>query len=228
MSSPESDPSTKKKINIVGKNNRFHMRKLTEGNENKTRRENIINQIDESFYNHDIQRHLIQCIHENEIRGNPIPVEYEQVVPVVLSEISKKVSSYRMQDKIQKRPNIETVVTQGQTTHLLRDSELTCYYCKDNVFLLYKQVREMSQWSLDRLDNSVVHCLDNVVISCLDCNLRKRTRGADKFRETKQMVLVKEAEPETRERVEMETCFEPVLEPEDMLVHSNIEYSQCS
>ena len=85
----------------------------------------------------------------------------------------------------------------------------------------------MSQWS-DRLDNSVVHCLDNVVISCLDCNLRKRTRGADKFRETKQMVLIKEAEPETRERVEMETCFEPVLEPEDMLVHSNIEYSQCS
>ena len=59
------------------------------------------------------------------------------------------------------------------------------------MLLCYEKKREHTQWSLDRIDNSIGHFTDNVVCSCLECNLKKRTRNAEKFRFTKQMKIKK-------------------------------------
>jgi hypothetical protein len=47
----------------------------------------------------------------------------------------------------------------------------------------------MCQWTVDRIDNSIGHDIDNIVISCLKCNLQRKTRSADKFAQTKQLVI---------------------------------------
>ena len=50
----------------------------------------------------------------------------------------------------------------------------------------------MCQWTVDRIDNSIGHDIDNIVISCLKCNLQRKTRSADKFAQTKQLVIKKQ------------------------------------
>ena len=65
------------------------------------------------------------------------------------------------------------------------------YYCKYNVMMLYNNVREPFQWTLDRIDNSKPHNTDNVVISCLKCNLERRRRSEKKFLMSKQMKIIK-------------------------------------
>ena len=67
----------------------------------------------------------------------------------------------------------------------------TCYYCKDNVQLIYEFVREPKQWTLDRIDNSHGHNRNNVEISCLRCNLRRRIMHHERFVFTKQLVIKK-------------------------------------
>ena len=57
--------------------------------------------------------------------------------------------------------------------------------------LLYNDVREPNQWTLDRIDNSKPHNTDNVVIACLKCNLERRRRSDTKFLMSKQMRIIK-------------------------------------
>lgn len=56
---------------------------------------------------------------------------------------------------------------------------------------MYENKREMQQWTLDRLDNSIGHEKNNVVICCLKCNLERRCINDDKFLFTKQFKLIK-------------------------------------
>ena len=74
---------------------------------------------------------------------------------------------------------------------LLVASKLRCHYCRYGVMMLYNNVREPLQWTLDRIDNSKPHNTDNVVIACLKCNLKRRRTDSDKFKFTKQMKIIK-------------------------------------
>ena len=76
----------------------------------------------------------------------------------------------------------------------LIECELKCYYCKSEMKVLYDISRQMTQWSVDRIDNDKGHNNDNFYIACLDCNLKRRRRSDDKFLFTKQMKLVKSDE----------------------------------
>ena len=49
---------------------------------------------------------------------------------------------------------------------LLVKSKLFCYYCKNPVFILYENIRDPTQWTLDRIDNEQGHNEDNCVICC--------------------------------------------------------------
>ena len=74
----------------------------------------------------------------------------------------------------------------------LVESKLKCYYCKSEMTLIYEKVRQMNQWTLDRIDNSLGHNGDNVLISCLECNLKRRNTSKDKFLFTKQLNIKKQ------------------------------------
>ena len=53
-------------------------------------------------------------------------------------------------------------------------------------------MRELKQWTLDRIDNDKGHNMENVVIACLDCNIRRRRKNKDDFMFSKNMEIVRE------------------------------------
>ena len=70
-------------------------------------------------------------------------------------------------------------------------SKLKCYYCAKEMLILYKNVRDPMQWTLDRKDNAVNHSKENTLISCLKCNLQRRVTDVDKFTFTKHLRIKK-------------------------------------
>lgn len=108
-----------------------------------------------------------------------------------IKDISTKLNGYRNQDSLKNRLDLETFITVQQTIDLLVQCNLTCFYCKCFTPILYKNVRDGNQWSLDRIDNDKGHSHDNVVISCLKCNLQRKRRSSNTFAMSKQMVLTR-------------------------------------
>tara|TARA_B110000967_G_C18897089_1_gene571520 strand:- start:788 stop:1330 length:543 start_codon:yes stop_codon:yes gene_type:complete len=115
----------------------------------------------------------------------------KEVCSIILQQIKQKISGYRNQDVLKKLLETDKFVDIKKVLELLEKSELLCYYCRKEVKLLYENVREMTQWSLDRLDNSEGHNKENVVIACLSCNLHRKTMYHERFVFTKQLNIVK-------------------------------------
>lgn len=114
---------------------------------------------------------------------------YEEI-DFVKREVERKLSGYKNQD-IKKKKLSDKLISYEECLEKLVISKLKCYYCKTDCLLTYENVREQSQWTLDRLDNSIGHEKDNVVICCLNCNLKRRTTNDEKFKFTKQMRIIK-------------------------------------
>ena len=108
-----------------------------------------------------------------------------------MNEINKKISGYKQQDKLKKLFDEDKFLTFENIIQKLIDCELKCYYCKSELKVLYDISRQMTQWSVDRIDNDKGHNIGNYYIACLECNLKRRRRSDDKFLFTKQMNLVK-------------------------------------
>lgn len=109
----------------------------------------------------------------------------------VEQSIKRKIKGYENQDKKKNILNKKKIINYNDLLEVLVISKLKCYYCKDDCLLMYDNVREKKQWTLDRLDNDQGHNRDNIVISCLDCNLKKRTMDDNKFKFSKQMRIIK-------------------------------------
>jgi 5-methylcytosine-specific restriction endonuclease McrA len=109
----------------------------------------------------------------------------------MLHQISIKRSSYIQQDKKKGRYIEDQFISIEDILAQLKEHGLTCYYCKDAIFILYDVAREKKQWSVDRIDNHLGHNRGNIRISCLQCNLKKRRTDDERFRFTKQLVVVK-------------------------------------
>ena len=71
------------------------------------------------------------------------------------------------------------------------DCRLKCYYCKMQTSVLYEEVRDSSQWSLERIENEYGHNTENVVISCLKCNLTRKTMYHERYLFTKEIKNIK-------------------------------------
>jgi hypothetical protein len=69
---------------------------------------------------------------------------------------------------------------------------MKCHYCACETYLLYEFVREMKQWSLDRINNDIGHNKGNLVIACLECNLKRRRTNKDAFFMTKNLTISRE------------------------------------
>jgi len=106
-------------------------------------------------------------------------------------ELNKKIQGYKSQDIKKEIYDVNELISLSDTLEKLVGTKLRCYYCKKEVVLLYKNVREPSQWTLDRIDNSKCHSKENTVISCLKCNLQRRVIDMNKFTFTKHLTITK-------------------------------------
>jgi len=106
-------------------------------------------------------------------------------------QIATKIGGYRSQDMKNDLFDPERFVDLESVLESLKACEMKCFYCKTVVQVLYQQVREPSQWTLERLDNDEGHNKTNVVIACLKCNLRRRCIYHERYVFTKQLNVVK-------------------------------------
>jgi len=109
----------------------------------------------------------------------------------VQKNIITKIQGYKNQDKKKKLFNEELIVDIDYVIDLLYETKLLCKYCRNQTSLLYENVKEPKQWTLDRLDNNRGHNKGNVVISCLSCNLKRKTMHFKRFEFTKQLQIIK-------------------------------------
>lgn len=114
-----------------------------------------------------------------------------EVQEEIRRQINYKINSYKGQD-VKKGLFLETdFVHYEYVLNLLIEKQLKCFYCLEDVLLLYNYVRENKQWTLERIDNKIGHNRGNVEIACLLCNLRRRTMYHERYVFTKQLCVVK-------------------------------------
>ena len=109
----------------------------------------------------------------------------------IVRQINNKIYGYRTQDIDKKILCEEKLIDLQNVLNLMIKCDNKCFYCKENVNVLYEYVREPKQWTLERLDNNFGHNNDNVVIACLSCNLRRKTMHYERFVFTKQLNIIK-------------------------------------
>jgi hypothetical protein len=110
---------------------------------------------------------------------------------IAKKEIERKINGYKHQDVKKGIYDSNKIISLNETIEKLVESNLVCNYCKMQVKVLYKIVREPRQWTLDRINNDLCHSNSNTLISCLSCNLKRRLMDKDKFQFTKQLHITK-------------------------------------
>jgi hypothetical protein len=113
------------------------------------------------------------------------------IYKMMIQQIQQKINGYKSQDLDKSLFSIADFVDLNYTIDLIKKSDLKCYYCKNEMKILYEHVREPKQWSLERIDNKYGHNKNNVEIACLSCNLRRKTMYHERFIFTKQLNIVK-------------------------------------
>ena len=110
---------------------------------------------------------------------------------ILFREIRRKIEGYRCQDLEKSKYNDLEFVELKDVVQKLIQCKMICFYCQEKVKLLYLQVRDPKQWTLERIDNQIGHTRTNIEIACLSCNVRRRTMYHEKYRFTKQLVIQK-------------------------------------
>ena len=110
----------------------------------------------------------------------------------IIKEIEKKINGYKQQDIKKNIYQPERIINYQDVLEKLVISKLRCFYCRNKIMVMYKNVRDPMQWTLDRKDNDDCHSKDNTLISCLKCNLQRRVTDVDKFTFTKHLTIKKE------------------------------------
>ena len=184
---------TSKKINITGTNNRYEMKKLINKNEVKEIKKRISSSnwnLSNQQFEHKNQMKMLIDISNNNLSY------LDDVTKIVIQEINKKISSYKQQDKFKNMLSQEKFLTFESVINKMIECELKCRYCTNEMNVLYDISREVSQWTVDRIDNDIGHNIDNYHLACLDCNLKRRRRTDEKFLFTKQLNIIKKKEKE--------------------------------
>ena len=140
-----------------------------------------VKNINENFFDINKQTFLINHLYLN------IEIENKNEI---MREIENKINCYKHQD-IDKNILSENLINIDQTLEKLVSSKMKCFYCKKQIFLIYKFARDNLQWTLDRINNSIGHSNNNTVISCLKCNIERRRKSSEAFKFTKQLKICK-------------------------------------
>lgn len=172
-----------KTINIRGKNNVDEITKLLDESFEPTR--NGVDKFDCAFISHKNQFDNICRIF---IDGPTIPsTNFNESIniPHIITEINKKIRGYKAQDLRNACFDEMLFIDINSIIEKLISCRLACVHCKINVLILYKNVRDPVQWTLDRINNSLGHNTGNIQISCLKCNIQRGTKSFIKFNTTK-------------------------------------------
>ena len=114
-----------------------------------------------------------------------------RLLSYMIREIDMKRKAYIYQDKHHEIYDPRYSITTDRIVELLVAAELLCFYCREICQVSYKEAMCRRQWTLDRVDNNYGHNDTNVVIACLDCNLKRGTMDAERFRQGKQFTFRK-------------------------------------
>jgi hypothetical protein len=176
-----------RKISITGTNNRYLIKRANRVKSEIKKRE-IMNKYDinDKFLDNSLQLVMIK-----EIYNKTNIHEHDREKTIIRQELERKIASYKQQDLLKNKYNENKFIDIDSVLQKLIEDEMKCYYCKCNVFILYEIVRELTQWSVDRIQNEEGHNKDNFVISCLNCNIKRRTTNSNKFLLSKQLNLIK-------------------------------------
>ena len=169
---------TKKVIKIEGTSNRYQMKKCMKEVKEIKPRKSVAHISSEKM---DLNSQL-SLLHDH---------LYKQIDKNIISQVQSKLGSYKQQDIEKKIYDPTSIVLLKEVFELLESCKLSCYYCSSQLYLLYSNVREKKQWTLDRIDNSKGHNKDNVLIACLECNLKRRNQNKNAFLFTKNMVIIR-------------------------------------
>jgi hypothetical protein len=183
----KEDNETQKNINITGTHNRYLIKRANRV-KNEIVKRGIINKynINETFFSYEKQLELIKEIYN---KSNEYLNAREKTI--LKQELERKIASYKQQDLLKKKYNELLFIDIDCILKKLIDSDMYCFYCKCQVYILYEIVRELTQWTVDRINNDEGHNKDNFVISCLNCNIKRSNTNSNKFLFTKQLQLVK-------------------------------------
>ena len=186
----QPNENTEKKIILQGTNNRYQIKKATKTQLGKERKRKDVKQWDlaSEFYTYEKQMEILFTLFTiNSTRE----YEEEPIFKIVKQQIEKKMTSYKQQDVEKKMYDSTKTIKYENVLSLLLETNSKCFYCKEEVLVLYEKVREEKQWTLDRMNNDLGHTIDNVVLACLQCNLKRRCQSKDGFLFTKQLKIVK-------------------------------------
>jgi hypothetical protein len=104
-----------------------------------------------------------------------------------IQALKNKLDSYKQQDKKKTYDAYDNFITLENIIEKLVACNMKCYYCNSKTLVLFKNLRENYQWTLDRLNNYDEHSNANTIICCLKCNLQRRRKNSEKFKFTKQL-----------------------------------------
>jgi hypothetical protein len=120
-----------------------------------------------------------------------IGLQKEKEVTIMVQQIRGKINGYKRQDVLKYRYNASLFITMEDVIGLMRECKLTCKYCLRPIFVLYDISFSKTQWTVDRIDNSLGHQRGNCHLACLECNLSRRRMGNIRFMLGKQFSLIK-------------------------------------
>lgn len=177
----------KKVINISGQNNRYQMKKATRVNEGKPIKktnESTKWTFDKKYLKHEEQFSLIKDLSNSD------------VCEVIKKQINKKIYSYKQQDMKKKNydeksEKYKDFIDFDIIIQEMKNSDLKCHYCRNKMLILYENVRDNSQWTVDRINNDIGHIKENFHLVCLKCNLKRRRQNDEKYLFTSQLSINK-------------------------------------
>lgn len=183
----------KKFIKIVGQNNRYQMKKVTKVDEGKpVKKTNISSnwKFDKKYLDFQEQINLIQDISNVEYKKE------DDVKQVINQQIHKKIYSYKQQDIKKKNydkesENYKDFLDYQTIINEMRRCNLKCHYCSKEMLILYENVRDGKQWTVDRINNDIGHIKTNFNLVCLKCNLKRRRQSDEKYLFTTQLSINK-------------------------------------
>ena len=180
---------TTKKINIEGVGNRYLIKKVMKIEKKVELKKNIPLNLKQQNIHDDLYylNELANNMNNNKSSKNDI--NYNLIF--VKRNVEKKIKSYKQQDIQKGRFFHEKNITYEEVIEKLKECNLLCFYCNEHVHLYYDVVREIKQWTLDRINNDLGHYCDNVVIACLHCNLKRRRIPQTAFLFTRNLNIIK-------------------------------------